>query len=340
MKRSFLYHFWPYFLSAISVYCITLGGFLNAVGIFNIFILHPFFDFLLTKIYGDQKETTENASDLSLYVWPIYQTFMILFCAHFIVKQSDFLFFILGTISIGIMTGGFGITISHELVHRPTKWQRGLGVWGLILVHYAVFRIEHVHGHHRNVATPDDPATAKKGENIYTFIPRAIFGVFKGALKIENLRIKRLKIPSPLKFLYHRVYQYLFSSFLLCAIFYQLFGGKGLVYFLLQGIVAISLLEMIDYIEHYGLQRKKLSNGKYEPIGPQHSWDTNFFMTNTSLYNLGKHAHHHQVASLSYQNLTATPGANNYPFGYSTAVLIALVPPLWRKIVDPLIMTR
>ena len=110
-----------------------------------------------------------------------YQTLFLFSGIYFLSSENNLLYLALGSVSIGIITGGFGITIAHELVHRPVKWQRGLGVWALALVNYAVFRIEHVHGHHRNVAAPEDPASAKKGENIYLFIPKAIVGVFKGA---------------------------------------------------------------------------------------------------------------------------------------------------------------
>ena len=334
--RSFLYHFWPYTLSSITFMGVYLGGPYCAIGIGVIFIFHPLLDQILTKLFGDTKKPVENASNISLYLWPIFQSLFLFSSAYFLSKEPNILYFFLGSISVGIITGGFGITIAHELVHRPIKWQRALGVWILCLVNYAVFRIEHVHGHHRNVATPEDPASAEKGENIYFFIPRAIIGVFKGAKKIEDKRISRLKTGIS-KYLFHRVYQYLFVSIILSISFIILFGERGVMTFLIQSIVGISLLEMVDYIEHYGLRRKKLANGRYEPVGPEHSWDTNFFMTNTSLYNLGKHAHHHQVASLSFQHLTNTPGAKNYPFGYSCAILLALIPPLWRKVVDPLI---
>jgi alkane 1-monooxygenase len=334
--RSALYHIWPYLLSGITFTGIFIGGIYNAVGILIIFICHPLLDYFLTKAFGDKKYPKEETTNLSLYLWPLYQTLFIFTSAYYLYDEQNFYYFICGTLSVGIITGGFGITIAHELVHRPTKWQRALGVWVLTTVNFAAFRIEHVHGHHRNVATPNDPATAKKGENIYSFIPKAIIGVFKGAKAYEDKRISRMS-PWATRFLHHRIYQYIVISLIQCLLFYEIFQLRGLIFFLLQSFFAISLLEMVDFIEHYGLERKKLKNGQYEAVGPQHSWDTNFFMTNTSLYNLGKHAHHHQSASLSFQYLTSTPGAHNYPFGYSTAVLLALIPPLWRYKVDPLI---
>ena len=334
--RSVLYHTLPYFFSCLTLLGIFKGGIYQFVGIVIIFLIHPLLDHFLTKLFGDHKISIETTTNFSLYLWPLYQSLFLLLAIKSLIVEKNLFCFIAGCVSIGIITGGFGITIAHELIHRTTKWERGLGVYILNLVSYAPFRIEHVHGHHRNVATPFDPATAKKGEHIYAFIPKAIVGVFKGAKKIEDSRIVRLK-KSGYTFFYHRIYQYIFFTLITSIFIYLLFGFIGIFIFFFQSLVAISLLEMVDYIEHYGLQRKMLPDGTFEPIGANHSWDTNFFLTNTSLYNLGKHAKHHQIASLPFQQLESTHGANNYPFGYSTAVLIALYPPLWRKLVDPLI---
>ena len=212
---------------------------------------------------------------MSLYLWPAYQTLFLFSGIYFLSTESNPLYLALGSISIGIITGGFGITIAHELVHRPIKWQRGLGVWAFALVNYAAFRIEHVHGHHRNVATPEDPASAQKGENIYLFIPKRLSEYSKEPKKLKTLELPGSKLGLK-KVLLHRINQYTFYSLLLSLGVFFLFGAKGVLCFFIQSFIAISLLEMVDFIEHYGLQRKKLENGKYEPVSPEHSWDTNF----------------------------------------------------------------
>ena len=170
-----------------------------------------------------------------------------------------------------LLPGGFGITVSHELVHRKTKWEVGLGVYLLSQVSYAVFRIEHVYGHHKHVATPDDPATAPKGMSIYQFVPKAIYGVFKSALSIENKKSEKTELVAPSIFSLRIIFYFwniLFISFM---------GAQGAYIFLGQSLIAITLLELVDYIEHYGLLREKLSNGNYAPVKPKHSWDTNYF---------------------------------------------------------------
>ena len=190
--RSLLYHSLPYLFTSLNFLGLYIGGPWVGLGLFVIFILHPILDHLLTKAFGDIKDSSEKTGNFSLYLWPLVQTAYLLMSVSMVIKENNPTYFLIGCISIGTITGGFGITIAHELIHRTTKWERGLGVWALALVNYAVFRIEHVHGHHRKVATPEDPASAKKGENIYLFIPKAIFGVFKGAISIENKRMKKV----------------------------------------------------------------------------------------------------------------------------------------------------
>ena len=329
--RNICHHFLPYLFSGLGFLGIYLGGIYSGVGILVIFILHPLLDIILTKLFGEIESLPTPPSNASIYFYPFYQTILLFTGLYFISQQTEISHQILGAVSLGIITGGFGITVSHELIHRPKKWEIGLGVFLLSQVSYAVFRIEHVLGHHRNVATPEDPASAKLNDNVYMFVPKAIVKTHLSALAIENKRIKK----KSLSVLNHRLLHYLGFQALWPIIFYTLFGLSGALLFIGQSLVAIILLELVDYIEHYGLQRKLLPNGSYEPVGPQHSWDTNFFITNTSLFNLGKHAHHHQKAGVPYQKLTSTKQANQYQFGYSTAIIISLIPPLWFKIINP-----
>ena len=335
MTRVLLHHLLTFLFASLTMWGIHLGGIYQFTGIVIIFIIHPSLDFITTSIFGEVNQLKKFPSDLSLFLWAPFQTFFLLGSLYYLSFESNLFFLFAGSVSIGLVTGGFGITISHELIHRSSSWQRGFGVYLLSQVCYSVFRIEHVHGHHRRVATPEDPASAPKGMNIYKFIPQAIIGVFHSAYKIENKRLR--KTSGINKFLAHRFFHYALLSLLWISYSFLLFGTKGLFIFLIQSLVAIILLETIDYIEHYGLRRQLLPSGKYAPVNDSHSWDTNFHFTNTTLFNLGKHAHHHQNASVPYQKLSSSPGANNYPFGYSFAIILALVPPLWFKTVDPLI---
>ncbi len=301
------------------------------LGILVLFVLHPALDHILTKIIGEIEHLDKSPSDVSVYLYPIYQTIFLIWGIGQISLEPSVTYKVLGAISIGLITGGFGITLSHELIHRPKKWEIGLGVLLLSQVSYSIFRIEHVFGHHRNVGTPKDCVSARLGENIYIFIPKAIVKSFFSAWEIEHSRIKRKN----LSLFYNRILHYTFIQVLWMSLFYFSFGMVGLMIFLGQSLMAIILLECVDYIEHYGLRRNEISPGVYEPVTEKHSWDTNFYVTNTSLFNLGKHAHHHRQAGVPYQNLRSSPAANQYQFGYSTAILITLVPPLWFKLIHP-----
>ena len=335
MLRTLAHHFLPYAFSLLGLFGVYLGGSWMGVGIIVLFIIHPILDHLFTKVFGEIQKLDHSPSNVSVYLYPLYQTIALIWGIHLISLETSTTYQTFGAISLGLITGGFGITLGHELIHRPKKWEIGLGVLLLSQVSYSIFRIEHVFGHHRNVGTPKDCVSARLGENIYSFIPKAILKSFFSAWEIEQSRVK-IKQLSIFK---NRLFHYLVFQIFWMALFYAIGGHVGLFIFLAQSIIAVILLELVDYIEHYGLQRKEISPGVYEPVTEKHSWDTNFFVTNTSLFNLGKHAHHHRQAGLPYQKLQSSEKANQYQFGYSTAILITLIPPLWIKLINPKINT-
>ena len=329
--RNFLHHTLPYFFTGLAFYGIVKGGPFYSLGLLLIFIIHPTLDYITTKLLGEADKTDIPPNNISLYLYPFYQLVVLLISLNILNNETNTLYLVLGTISLGIITGGFGITVAHELIHRLKKWEIGLGVFILSQVSNSIFRIEHVFGHHRNVGTPKDPVSAPLNQNVYSFIPQAIIGSFKSGIRFESKRVKNKNLP----FWHNRIYHYLVIQIAWLASVGVFFGFKGIILYLSQSLIAITLLELIDYIEHYGLRRKELSPGKFEPVGPEHSWDTNFFLTNTSLFNLGKHSHHHQKAALPYQELTSTKKARQYKLGYSTAIIISLLPPLWFKLINP-----
>ena len=250
IMRNFAHHFFPYFFTTLTVIGMSFGGIYLGSGLLIIFLVHPVLDSLLTKIFGEVEQLESAPSNFSILIYPLVQTVLLFYGASLIANSDVLLHQVLGIISLGIITGGFGITVSHELVHRKTKWEVGLGVYLLSQVNYAVFRIEHVYGHHKHVATPDDPATAPKGMSVYRFVPGAIFGVFKSAYKIENKRVAKLP------WWHHRFIHYSLFFVFWFSLFVILFGKIGAMIFLGQSLVAITLLELVDYIEHYGLQER------------------------------------------------------------------------------------
>lgn len=236
-------------------------------------------------------------------------------------------------LSVGATTGTIGITFAHELVHRRQPFERALGEILLASVSYTHFAIEHVHGHHRHVATPHDPATARLGESFYRFLPRTVVGSVTSAWRLECERLTRRAhgVWSPA----NRMLRYGATQAALYPSVWWIFGGAGLAAFAGQAVTAFMLLEVINYIEHYGLMRKEIAPGEYERIGPQHSWDSAYRLSNWMLINLARHSDHHLTAAKRYQSLELPAHAPQLPAGYGAMFLLALVPPLWFRVMDP-----
>ena len=229
-------------------------------------------------------------------------------------------------LSVGTMTGAIGITAAHELVHRRTGLEKDLGLWLLLQVSYLVFEIEHIRGHHKNVATPRDTSTAKKGESIYAFVPRAIRGTYRVSSELEK-KEGRTGWRS-------RVTQYIAIHIATAVLVMAVFGWWALLWFWVQAAVAIFYLEAVNYIEHYGLERPLLAGGRYADVDENHSWDTYAAMTNAFLFKLGFHADHHIAAARPYPLLRKHDPAEVLPAGYSGMILLSLVPPLWQTVMD------
>jgi alkane 1-monooxygenase len=237
------------------------------------------------------------------------------------------------TMSMGVMAGAVGITFAHELVHRRHPMERALGEILLASVSYTHFAIEHVHGHHRHVATPHDPATARLGESFYAFLPRTLVGSITSAWRLEVERLARRGRPAFSAS--NRMLRYATTQLLLYPVVAWAFGTMGLFVFAGQAIVAFALLEVINYVEHYGLMRKEIAPGEYERVAPRHSWDSSYRVSNWMLINLARHADHHCAAAKRYQSLELPGDAPQLPAGYGAMFLLALVPPLWFRVMNP-----
>ncbi len=236
-------------------------------------------------------------------------------------------------LAMGLASGGIGITDAHELIHRRAWWERFLGQALLVSVTYHHFYIEHVFGHHRRVATLADPVTARRGEWLYAFLPRAIGGSFVSAWRLEAERLARTGRPA--WSLRNRVLAGLLAEAALYAAIAFYAGWIGIAFFAVQSIVAVLLLESINYIEHYGLERRETAPGVYERYGASHAWDSPFRFSNWMLFNLPKHASHHLHPGRRHEALDYEPGAPRLPVGYPLAVIMAAIPPLWFRVVDP-----
>jgi len=242
--------------------------------------------------------------------------------------------------STGINAGVMGINIAHELIHKNTWIEKTLGKILLTSVCYGHWFIEHIYGHHDRVSTPNDPATSRKNETFYSFWPRCVWGTIKSSIELEG---KRLEKEDGIKTFWHYkniLFQLTGGSLLFASLMFHFFGAKGLKVFFGQSLVAFSLLEVINYIEHYGLQRKKLEpdgSGKerYQRVDHIHSWNADTRTTNLLLFKLQRHSDHHAFAQRRYQILRSFPESPQMPTGYAGMLTIALCPPLWFRIMNP-----
>jgi alkane 1-monooxygenase len=236
-------------------------------------------------------------------------------------------------IAIGVVGGITAINVAHELIHRATRFEREAGGVLLASVGYGAFRIEHVLGHHLNVATPLDTATALRGENVYRFFGKSFLGTLTNAWRIEKNRLVKRKLQ--VFSVHNRYLQGCVISMAIALVIAGLFGLQGVAMMALVSFVAIFELEVINYLEHYGLQRQKLANGRYEPFGPQHAWNANTAVMNSFLINLQRHADHHLHAGKDYMHLSSIQGSPQLPAGYAVMFLMAFIPSLWRKVMHP-----
>ena len=235
--------------------------------------------------------------------------------------------------TLGIV-GGVGINAAHELGHKRPSIERTLAKVALAQSFYGHFYTEHNHGHHIRVATPEDPATARFGEGYWRFLPRSVFGSLRSAVRYEKARLGRRGL-SWWNVRHNNVLSAWLMSVALYAAVIAVFGWSIAPWLVVQAALAIMFLEGANYIEHYGLLRRSRSGGGYERVAPEHSWNSNHVCSNVFLYNLQRHSDHHANPLRRYQTLRSMPDAPQLPAGYAVLIILSLVPPLWRRIMDP-----
>ncbi len=234
-------------------------------------------------------------------------------------------------LSIGAMNG-IAINTAHELSHKSNKLDQFLSHLALAPTAYGHFRVEHPYGHHKRVATPEDPASSKMGETFWQFFPRSVIGSFKSAIQIEKTRLARRG--KGFWTLENELLQGWAMSASLYTTMIAIFGRKVIPFIGIQAVYGFSLLEVINYVEHYGLLRQKKENGQYERTMPEHSWNSNNIVTNLFLYQLQRHSDHHAHPTRSFQALRHFEKAPQLPSGYASMLLPAYIPSVWFKMMD------
>jgi alkane 1-monooxygenase len=244
----------------------------------------------------------------------------------------------IGTTTTLGMLNGIAINTAHELGHKKEHLERWFAKIALAPCGYGHFFIEHNRGHHVRVATPEDPASSRLGETFWGFWPRTVAGSVTNGWKLEKTRLRRMNRRTWT--LRNDVLNAWAMTVVLWAVALVLFGIGILPYLLAQAVLAFSLLEAVNYLEHYGLVRQQLANGRYERVTPRHSWNNNHITTNLFLYHLQRHSDHHANPTRRYQALRHFEESPQLPAGYAAMILLAYVPPLWRRVMDKRVLAH
>ncbi len=240
-------------------------------------------------------------------------------------------------VSVGLVAG-IGINAAHELGHRVESTERWLAKIALAQSLYGHFHVEHNRGHHARVATPADPASARMGESLYRFLSRSVSGAVVSSWELEKQRLGRKG--SGVWTIRNNVLNAWAMSAALFGVLVAVFGVGILPFLVLQAVVGVMTLESVNYIEHYGLLRGRTPAGRYERCAPRHSWNSDRIVTNIFLYHLQRHSDHHANPGRRFQTLRTFEEAPQLPAGYATMVVLAAVPPLWRRVMDPRVVAH
>ena len=322
-----------------AIVAVYQGGFWSFSGFYVAFVAIPALEFLMrgtTENVANEEETVREHRgifDAMLYFNLPLLYFIIFIFLQKIAAGGLQTYEIVGmTLSVGIVCGVLGINVAHELGHRETPHEQLMSKILLISSHYMHFFIEHNRGHHKNVSTDEDPASSRLGENVYAFFVRSVVGSYVDAWRLENERLRKAG-KSVFSFSNEMIwYQVIQAAYIGGIGLY--FGSMAMLCAIVAGIVGFLLLELVNYIEHYGLRRNKNESGRYEKVMPYHSWNSNHELGRIFLYELTRHSDHHYKATRKYQILRHFDESPQLPLGYPGSMLLALVPPLWFALMD------
>ncbi len=333
-----------YSIALFAFIGISLGGFYNYLAVVFTFVFIPVLEIIVRKSdekYTDEEKKNRNLDpffDLLLYL-NIPIVFGIFFFSLEKLAIASSVYDIIGIIlSASIVMATNGINVGHELGHRKSLIARTCSKLLYLPCQYMHFYIEHNFGHHINVATPEDPATARYKQTVYSFWITSVIRTYVSAWEIQ-LKLLKVSKRSFFSIKNDMVFYTLFQLSFLLFIYYN-FGLYLTLLSILMSIVSFLFLETINYVEHYGLLRKKEPSGRYERVKPHHSWNSNHTIGRIVLYELTRHSDHHFKSSKKYQVLESLDECPHLPHGYPTSILISLIPPLWFSIMNPLVRTH
>lgn len=333
LKNPFIYLL-PYTVYVVAFYSMGQTGLQSWLTLIFVFGLVPLLELFvhtnadnLTKV--EEELVKQNKwYDYMLYLVLPFQLFAMYWFMHQIdMPQLSFGDKVGKIVSMGILCGVFGINVGHELGHRNNFWEQILAKGLLLSSLYMHFFIEHNKGHHKNVATPLDPATAPINEPIYSFYLRSIWHSYLSAWHIANTEM--VKKGRPIFSIANPMLQMQLIQLFFIVLLAATCGFLAAAYYVAASAIGILLLETVNYIEHYGLSRKQLPSGHYEKVQPAHSWNSDHVLGRLLLFELSRHSDHHYMASRKYQILRSHESALQLPTGYPGSMLLSLIPPLW-----------
>tara|TARA_B100000945_G_C20341830_1_gene577782 strand:+ start:173 stop:1213 length:1041 start_codon:yes stop_codon:yes gene_type:complete len=338
MKFKFLKYFLALTVPLLAYFSFNGTGIITYAPMIEAFLLIPILELFFKPNSNNLSNAEEEmAKEDKSYDMVLYLLVPVIYFLlwEFLISMRETLTFSdrLGRIlSMGLVCGGYGINVAHELGHRNNKFEQFLSKTLLLSSLYMHFFIEHNRGHHKRVSTKEDPSSARYGENIFSFWLRSVFTGYISAWNIEFSRLKRLK---KFKFsLENEMLRFQIIQVLFVSSIYFVYGTQITIYFLFAAVMGFLLLETVNYIEHYGLQRKININGKYERVQPFHSWNSNHPVGRIMLFELSRHSDHHFNASRKYQILKNHDNSPEMPTGYPGMMILSLIPPLWFYIMN------
>ena len=334
--KSFKY-FTPFVLYILALLSFNGNGLICWTPLLYTFFLIPFIELFIKADPKNLDEVEEALAkknkvyDLILYAAVIMQYYSLWVFFNSLKQEQVSTIDIIGRVmSMGLLCAAFGINVAHELGHRVNKMEQTFAKMLLLTSLYMHFFIEHNKGHHKHVATPHDPSTAKYKQTVYAFWIQTLIGTYLSAWKIANEEVE--KKGKPWWSLQNEMLLFQIIQLLFILTIYYFFGTMSALLFVLAAFMGGLLLETVNYIEHYGLSRNPTTEEQYERVQPHHSWNSNHIIGRLMLFELSRHSDHHYLASRKYQILRSFDNAPQMPTGYPGMILLSLFPPLWFKI--------
>lgn len=330
---------------------IMLGVFMQTKAVWTLWFVVGLVHVILPMLDWLFGEDAENPPDSALqglendryYSWVLYafvplQLAVTVFGAWLAVTSDLPWYHLVGlALSVG-MVNGVAINTAHELGHKKSKFDRWMARISLAPTFYGHFYVEHNRGHHKNVATPEDPASSRFGESFWVFLPRTVFGSLRSAWNLEAERLARSG--KGVWSLDNENLQSWGMSVVLFAVLLAVLGWAALPFLVIQAIYGFHLLEVVNYLEHYGLCRRQKADGRYERCEPEHSWNSNHMVTNLFLYHLQRHSDHHANPTRKYQALRHFEHSPQLPSGYAGMITVAYFPPIWYALMNKRVLAH